>query len=120
MAEGSIKRVVRDKGFGFIETGTGKDLWQRGDTRGSVLEQAAREAAHSWTLACAAQLELERRNAEGGWPGTMTEARARAFAHATTALAARSMAALTHEECARLARLTYDEARKSWSALTKL
>jgi hypothetical protein len=49
----------------------------------------------------------------------MAEARTRAAAEARRVLIERSMAALTHDELERLARITYDEARRSWGALAR-
>jgi hypothetical protein len=80
-----------------------------------VLEQAALAAAQAWTTAFRVSLEAEGRNVEGGWPGTLSEARVRATAHVATVLDKRSMTALTYEEIGRVARITYDEARRSWT-----
>jgi hypothetical protein len=87
------------------------------EARGVLLDKIAFEAARTWAEACRAELAREGRRVEGGWPGTMPEARTRAAGEATRALALRSMSALTHEELGRLARITYDEARRSWGAL---
>jgi hypothetical protein len=84
------------------------------DGRELLLEQAAFDTAQAWAQACCTQLTREGRRVEGGWPGTMPEARSRVGAQAARILTARSMTALTHEELGRLARLTYDEARRSW------
>jgi len=85
------------------------------NTREAVLEQAALAAAQQWTDAFRVSLEREGRNVEGGWPGTMSEARVRATAHVGTVLGKRSMTALTYDEIGRVTRITYDEARRSWT-----
>lgn len=82
--------------------------------RERVLEQAALETAHAWAEACRVELEREGRRVEGGWPGTLKEARVRAGARANKVLSDRSMPALTHEELGRLACMTLGEARRSW------
>jgi hypothetical protein len=79
-----------------------------------LLEQAAFEAARAWATACRVELAREGRRVEGGWPGTLPEARVRAGAQAARALSERSMSTLTHDELGRVARITYDEARRSW------
>jgi hypothetical protein len=89
------------------------------EKRGDLLERAAFDAARSWAGACCAELAREGRRVEGGWPGTMPEARTRAAAEAGRSLAARSMTALTHDELNQLARITYNEARRSWVALSR-
>jgi hypothetical protein len=88
-----------------------------GDDRELILEQAAHGAGRSWTQACSAQLTREGRRLEGGWPGTMREARTRAVGEAGKLLAARKMTALTHEELERLTRITWEEARRAWNAV---
>ena len=82
--------------------------------REALIEQAAMAAARAWATACRVALVREGRRVEGGWPGTLPEARMRASAEAGRALARESMTALTHDELGRLARITYDEARKTW------
>lgn len=72
------------------------------------------DAAHTWTNALRLELAREGRRVEGGWPGTLPEARARVTAEASRVLLERSLPGFTHDELARAARLTYDEARRSW------
>jgi len=88
------------------------------ETRESLLDRAACDAARLWARACSDELVREGRGVEGGWPGTMREARTRAAVEAARLLTKRSMAALAHDELDRLARITYDEARRSWGALS--
>lgn len=88
------------------------------DPRELLLEQAAFDAARSWAQACCSELTREGRRVEGGWPGTLPEARTRVGAHAASVLTARSMTALTHDELGRFARITYNEARRSWRTLS--
>ena len=83
-------------------------------SRDVLLEQAAFDAARAWATACRDELAREGRRVEGGWPGTLPEARMHASAQAGRALSERSLSALTHDELGRVARITYDEARRSW------
>lgn len=84
------------------------------ETRATILERAALEAARSWTATCFAALAQEGRRVDGGWPGTIREARTLVAAEATRALAGQAMTLLTHEELDRLAQTTYEEARRAW------
>ena len=82
--------------------------------RTTILERAAAHAAQTWAEACFAALAQEGRRVDGGWPGTIREARTRFAAEATRALAGQAMALLTHDELDRLAQATYEEARRMW------
>lgn len=83
--------------------------------REELLEQAALDAARSWTRAYCADLAREGRRVEGGWPGTIREARARAAREGAKVLSKQSMTGLTHDELDRLARITHVEARRFWA-----
>jgi hypothetical protein len=87
-------------------------------SRETLLERAAFDAARAWTRALRAQLAREGRRVEGGWPGTIREARTRGAAEAAKVLTGRSMSGLSHEELERVARITNDESRRSWRALS--
>ena len=82
--------------------------------RDSLLEQAALDVARTWDKECRVELAREGRPVEGGWPGTMPEARMRAGAHVARMLVDKSMTALTYDELGRVARIAYDAARRSW------
>src|SRR4051812_40182217 len=110
--EASVQRAT-DSVDGMTGDGDGASVSKTG-TRGNLLDQAALEAARSWTRAYCAELAREGRRVEGGWPGTIREARTRAAVEAARVLSKESMVALTHDELDRLARSTYDEARRSW------
>jgi hypothetical protein len=83
-------------------------------TRAALLERAAVDAARSWAGLYCAALADEGRRVEGGWPGTIREARTRVAAEAMRVLTKQSMTRLTHDELDRLAQATYDEARRAW------
>jgi hypothetical protein len=89
------------------------------ESRGPLLEQTAFAAARSWMDSCCAELAREGRRVEGAWPGTMPEARTRAAMEARRVLTERSMTVLTHDELEQLARITYNEARRSWRAIAR-
>lgn len=76
------------------------------DRRGR--EARAETAGRDWAAAVRGALHSEGRRAAGGWPGTMSEARAELL---------RAMgpgASSTPDEVSRLARILYSAARESW------
>jgi hypothetical protein len=79
-----------------------------------VLQESAARTARVWTSGWFRSLSGEGRRVEGGWPGTVQEARARIAADAARALEDVSMPALTRDELIRLARITYEQARRLW------
>lgn len=84
--------------------------------RGELLDATALDAAHVWTTQLFAELSHEGRVVEGGWPGTVNEARGRCSDLASRALAARAMPVLAREELVRLTQIAYAEARRLWRA----
>lgn len=81
------------------------------EPRRAQLKAAAVRLGQLWADACCEDLGRDGRAVEGGWPGTLGEARARVTAHA------RSMPCLlTEEELSWVTRATYDEARRVWFA----
>jgi hypothetical protein len=87
-----------------------------GEPREIMLQATALGTAREWTTRWFRTLAEDGRPIEGGWPGTMHEARARVAADAANALHHSAMAALTREELGRLTRTAYDEARRLWRA----
>ena len=85
-------------------------------SRAQVLEEAALEAARTWVNRCVEDLERDGRRIEGGWPGTLNEARGLCAELAASTLAHFSMIALARGELDRAAHVTYVEARRLWSA----
>jgi hypothetical protein len=89
------------------------------DHRDEWLTAAARDAGDRWAADCRAELAREGREVEGGWPGTIREARMRVAAHVGQALVDRSMVAMSYDELGRAARVTYDKARRSWLSMPR-
>ena len=81
-----------------------------------VLRATVARTASNWTNRWFRTLADDGRRVEGGWPGTLPEARARIAADAERALGDLSMPALTQDELGRLTRMTYEEARRLWLA----
>jgi hypothetical protein len=89
-------------------------------TRDALLEAIAHGTARAWSESCRSDLAREGRAIEGGWPGTVSEARSLASADAARALAERSMPPLTYEELGRLATIAFSEARRAWQLLARV
>lgn len=60
-----------------------------------------------------------RRRLEGGWPGTMAEARMLALRELTRELAAEGLAPLSPSELGAAAVIVYDHARREWLQASK-
>ena len=69
-------------------------------------EDHARQQGRAWAGTVRRSIEESGRRIEGGWPGTLTEARAR--------LELPSSAAVAPAQIAHLARVLYGAARESW------
>jgi hypothetical protein len=83
-------------------------------TREALLDTAAADTARTWAQSYRHELVREGRLAEGGWPGTLAEARTRVARDAAKALVELAWPALTFEELNRIARITYREAGRVW------
>lgn len=84
--------------------------------RDVVLEETAGQAARAWTSSLFGALAGDGRPVEGGWPGTVPEARGRIAAFAARTLEGMSLPPLTSDELSHLTRITYEEARRIWRA----
>jgi hypothetical protein len=109
--------------MGFVHSGSPQVLANpalsasaRRVPREHVLEEAALDAARTWTARCIEDLERDGRRIEGGWPGTLHEARGRCAQLAACTLSRLSMPALTWDELDRITQITYVEARRLWMA----
>lgn len=76
------------------------------------LERLAIEAADAWIEWWKRELEQQGRAMAGGWPGTLSEARARVAAHIATALGKDHV--LDTVTLDALMHCTYKTARSSW------
>jgi len=75
-------------------------------------ELAAQSIADGWVARVQRDLRVANRALAGGWPGTMREARA--VTHAHFYATREQHGALEAEELERIARMTYERARKRW------
>jgi hypothetical protein len=81
------------------------------DARRALLERVAIATGERWADGWRESLRRQGRRASGGWPGTVTEARALVAAHFT---AERHGPALTYDELECAARISYASARHRW------
>jgi hypothetical protein len=80
-----------------------------------ALKETALGAGTQWAECCRAELKKQGRAIAGGWPGTLSEARARVtFAWLTGHR--RHRPAITHDELSWLARTAYEQAKRDWLA----
>jgi hypothetical protein len=89
----------------------------RGDEeRLGLLDRSAFALGEAWARRSRELLSAEGRRAVGGWPGTMSEARARARDHLVSESMRRQLGAVGDPEVERTARATYARARQVWLA----
>jgi hypothetical protein len=79
-----------------------------------VIRDGATKAGAVWATGCCTSMRDEGRRIEGGFPGTLGEARVRLLSHVAVDLQRRRLPALLIDEVAWAARLTYREAKREW------
>jgi hypothetical protein len=84
------------------------------ESRRALLGEAPRHLGASWALGWCEALRAEGREIDGGWPGTLQEARSRVRVHFDGELSRRGMPELTREELAVATAATYERARQDW------
>jgi hypothetical protein len=86
------------------------------DDRRTLLDRSALALGEAWARGSREQLCAEGRRAIGGWPGTMSEARARARDHLDSETVRHKLGRLRDQELEKAARATYARAREVWLA----
>ena len=87
-----------------------------GSERSALLEQRAVTGGQVWARKTRQDFHDEGRRAAGGWPGTMSEARARVAEFVLPWMARKGMVAATSAEYEQAARVLYASARSTWLA----
>lgn len=87
------------------------------EARRARLEEGAVLAGERWADGWCESLRRQGRRPAGGWPGTVSEARALVVAHFSTALRGHG---LTHEELESVTKTSYARAKHRWLALGAL
>jgi hypothetical protein len=82
--------------------------------RRTLLDASAQTLGAAWALGARKQLSAEGRNAVGGWPGTMSEARERTRRALASDSVVRQLGKLGYPEIERTARAMYARARQVW------
>jgi hypothetical protein len=83
--------------------------------RQTSIEASATALGRTWAAGCRHELHREGRTASGGWPGTLSEARARVGRRLVVeASGGRSELHITDAEREVAARLAYSSARAEW------
>ncbi|HVJ17954.1 MAG TPA: hypothetical protein VM686_21185, partial [Polyangiaceae bacterium] len=82
--------------------------------RATVLTAAAVSSGARWAKSERALLRAEGRRAEGGWPGTLSQAR-----NYVQSAVPKTGGSLSHDELAWMARAIYESARRDWLAFSE-
>jgi hypothetical protein len=83
-------------------------------TRDTLLSRAPLEIGALWAEVSQLEILRQGRPVEGGWPGTLSEARARILAYLDRELTLRKMPLLNIEELLAATHATYAQARRDW------
>jgi hypothetical protein len=85
-------------------------------SRRALLERCAKGEGLLWAKETLARIHAQMRAVRGGWPGTVSEARARMAGYVLPALARQGLAGATESEREQAARCLYHNARAQWFA----
>lgn len=88
--------------------------------RGTLLREASEAIGARWVLDYSAIVQGSGRRIEGGWPGTLSEARGRVVATLPQELHERGAAPLSSKEIAAASAMASAEAKRRWRAAAKL
>jgi len=108
---------VNPKPASSLETAPQPDVVEAASTaeeRRTLLSKAPPELGASWARGWCETLRAEGRSVDGGWPGTLQEARSRVLLHFDGELSRRGMSELTQQELAAATAATYERARQDW------
>jgi hypothetical protein len=86
------------------------------EARRVALRERAQNIGELWAQRVREELRDEQRMLSGGWPGTISEARARAFAHFSSAASVGVLGVLNAPELESASREVYARARQVWLA----
>jgi hypothetical protein len=84
------------------------------DPRLNALRTGASDAGRQWAERFCQQLRRDGRAVQGGWPGTLAEARSIVRASMSDPAADRRRGLVTSQELEWLARIAYASARQDW------
>ncbi len=87
--------------------------------RSVVLKNTSEAVGRTWALECVNALRESGRPIEGGWPGTLPEARARILRKLSLELSAQGMLPLNASEIGPVSSSTNAQAKRSWHLVAK-
>lgn len=94
--------------------GAGASLSRRELARNALLSEVPERLGASWVRVLCEGLRLEGRAIDGGWPGTVPEARSRVRQYLDGELERRGLALLRRDELELVTARTYERARLAW------
>jgi len=89
------------------------------ERRRRLIEERPPALGVTWALDACQDVAQSGRRVEGGWPGTVPEARMRVLRDLARELAARGMAPLSQGELTSATATVYDRARREWQLAGK-
>lgn len=89
------------------------------EARGSLLRAASEAVGVRWVLDYSAVVRQNGRRIEGGWPGTLPEARGRVLASLPQELSNRGAAPLSPREIVAASAMASAEAKRRWQQAAK-
>jgi len=89
------------------------------ERRRRIIEERPLALGVTWALDSCADVTRSGRRVEGGWPGTVPEARMRVLGALTRELAAQGFAPLSQSELSAATSSVYDRARREWQLAGK-
>ena len=89
------------------------------ESRGRLLQTTIEAAGARWALEYLEAVQKSGRAIEGGWPGTVREARARVMASVPPELSARGLSPLSPQEIAEASSLVNAVAKRGWQPKAK-
>jgi hypothetical protein len=98
----------------ILDLDTPRKRSKRDDDVRALLQEQAVRTAEAWADQVRTKLRQEGRILAGGWPGTVSEARARITRALDAEMGAERLLALRPEELELAVRATFTRARQSW------
>lgn len=89
------------------------------EQRRRLIEERPSSLGLTWAQDSCADVTQNGRRVEGGWPGTVPEARMRVLRGLTAELASRGLEPLSQTELAAATATVYDRARREWQLAGK-
>jgi hypothetical protein len=90
------------------------------ERRSQLLQDQPALVGASWAVDACDEARRSGRSIEGGWPGTVPEARMRVLQALAHVLTERRLSPLSHSELVTATAAAYDRAKREWSLATKV